>query len=217
MVNVYRAGKPLKKAAWLTVILFAGFLAFYQSSVLLSDYLGDSTWMTSVSYEMPAEGSLEWPNITVCNLNRNFKSRFEADNLNDSREKAYVATMLKDAIEFHEIYQKRQFSPETADLSQTISTTLSRFNQRLQNMINVTSRQVCTKDFSRGGMQRELLLSDATSLLEALQRDANSLREVGNFPVARTPVQLLRQYQQLCLAELFYFAAKRDVRQKLPR
>src|SRR4051794_23423763 len=56
------------KVAWLLLVLGGCFLAINQSVSMIMDFESADQWVTSVTYELPKDGRIDWPNITICAL-----------------------------------------------------------------------------------------------------------------------------------------------------
>lgn len=137
--NVHQAKNRCAKIAWLLLVLFTAFLAFYQSGTLITDYVAGSKWITSVTYEIPEDGGIDWPNISVCNLNDNFKSRFAAYNLSDPYEIVLTKTMSMEGILFYKQYQADW--SDTSD-NDTIEQTRQQYASRIGTGPNLTVSEV---------------------------------------------------------------------------
>lgn len=102
-----RAKTVFTRVAWTIVVLVASFLAFYQSGFLIQSYINESTWITSVTYEIPEDGGLEWPNMTVCNLDSLFTPILERANITDPYQIAFASNLrMQEGLLFYKQFQE---------------------------------------------------------------------------------------------------------------
>jgi hypothetical protein len=143
VVNILRAKKKASKLAWFSVIALASFIAFYQSCVLISDYINDSKWVTSVSYETPPDGSLPWPNITICNLNSNFKTLMDNADYTDPYDIAYMTTKMNpESVRFYKKFQETREAFRSLRDQDLIDRAKELSMRRLERNSNLTGSDV---------------------------------------------------------------------------
>lgn len=68
VLDFYIAKHMVWKVAWLMIVAVGCFFAITQAANMIVDFVSDDEWVTSISYDLPRNGHLQWPNITVCGL-----------------------------------------------------------------------------------------------------------------------------------------------------
>lgn len=102
------------RVIWALVLVGGTFLAINQSCILLSDFMLETRWTTSVTYEYPEDGILDWPNFTLCNLNWLGKSKLEEKGLVQDPYAVEYAANRDDGVEFFRDMQDKDRIVESA-------------------------------------------------------------------------------------------------------
>lgn len=132
--NVHKAKKTWKKLAWLSLVIVGGLCAFLQTLLMTIEYSGEIRWVSSVTYESSDEVGLEWPNISVCNLNNVFKSQLDDMNITeDHYEIAYAMTQKEEAARFYMDYQEENLSV-AEDEEKMISEKVKLSTEKMKNL-----------------------------------------------------------------------------------
>lgn len=105
IIDFHMTKNYLAKSFWLAVLLLSCFFAVNQSVSLILDYYSENQWVTSVSYEMTADGGLPWPNVSVCSLDLMDDAKLRRFGAPDPYLIAYVAQPWQKSFLFHDTYQ----------------------------------------------------------------------------------------------------------------
>lgn len=117
VLDFYLSKNLFLKLTWLVIIVFGVFLATNQCASLIIDFTAEDQWVTRVSYEKPDNGTLDWPNIKVTNLNSDlYLQQFrDSDGIHDPYLLSFMAGGNEAALLFHDQYQ----APEPRVFNQT--------------------------------------------------------------------------------------------------
>lgn len=132
------------KISWFLVIFVGLFLSINQCASLLLDYTSTDKWVTSVTYESPRGEGLEWPDMTVCNVNSLFRSRLQPELRDYGMALAFVQSPAEDSLSFYDEFQAD--SPTFLNESWTSKMMLEALIEQFKPLVvNRSLAQVCIR------------------------------------------------------------------------
>lgn len=102
MVDLFYAKTILLKGMWAVVLGTCAFVSLNIIASMILDYWHGDHWVISTTYVVPKSGAVEWPNMTVKNLNWLGQSGLNAASLTDPDLVAYLVNWDIEAIRFYE-------------------------------------------------------------------------------------------------------------------
>lgn len=102
VVDFFFAKSLSSKALWAAVVGLCAFLALNETISFLMDYTEGEKWMTSISYKTGDDMTVQWPNITISNLNWLGQSSLDKAGVTDPYLVTYIIDADADAVRFCE-------------------------------------------------------------------------------------------------------------------
>lgn len=157
------------KITWMLLVLAGSFFAINQSVSMILEFASDDQWVTSVTYEVPEDGNLEWPGISICGMRFEFLTE---DGETDAAAEATEQKLTTDrmvALLDNETLARIQNAADEKEVENIILEKFKQDNQ-LQTIVGEVAISsflaVCTTKSSLCSLRKKLLFFYRVSILQ---------------------------------------------------
>lgn len=104
VLDFFYAKAIAMKFIWAAVLGLCAFLAMNETLSMIMDYTSGSKWVTSISYKEADDGAVQWPNMTISNLNWLGQTGLNQSNITDPHLITYIINADIESVHFYSKY-----------------------------------------------------------------------------------------------------------------